>query len=153
MMTSGGAPLHAGDRAQQLNRRCERSDLLLDGLGEFGDRLVEVVDVGEDASDDQRVPGFEAALQRLAQRGQLGTQLALREVGEHDGVGRAGDQRFEHRAARLAEDVGGDAVELDPGVLDDLVEPSGLALTVFDLRLAVAGEVAQRANRLGRHEA
>jgi hypothetical protein len=34
--------------------------------------------VGEDPPDDQRVLGFEAALQRLAQRGQLSAQLALR---------------------------------------------------------------------------
>ena len=53
----------------------------------------------------------------------------------------------------LAEDVGGDAVELDPGVLEHLVQPVGLALALRDLRLAVAGQVPQRPDRLGRHEA
>ena len=46
-----------------------------------------------------------------------------------------------------------DAAELDPGVLEDLVQPRGLALAVVDLRLAIPGQVAQRADRLGRHEA
>src|SRR6266536_242084 len=52
-----------------------------------------------------------------------------------------------------SEDVGGDAVELDPGVLEGLVQPVGLALALPDLRLAVAGQVAQGADRLRRHEA
>jgi hypothetical protein len=51
----GGAALHAGDRAQQLNRRRERGDLLLDRGREALDRLVQEVDVGEDLPDDQRV--------------------------------------------------------------------------------------------------
>ena len=42
---------------------------------------------------------------------------------------------------------------LMPGVLEDLVQPRGLALAVVDLRLAIAGQVPQRADRLGRHEA
>ena len=47
----------------------------------------------------------------------------------------------------------GDAVELDAGVLEHLVQPVGLALTLADLRLAIARQIAQRADRLGRHEA
>ena len=78
---------------------------------------------------------------------------ALRELGEHLGVGRALDQRVEHRPAGDAEDVGRDAVELDPGVLERLVQPVGLALALLDLRLAIPGQVAQRADRLRRHEA
>ena len=38
----------------------------------------------------------------------------------------------------------GDAVELDAGVLQHLVQPVGLALALADLRLAIAGQVAQR---------
>jgi hypothetical protein len=38
-------------------------------------------------------------------------------------------------------------------LLEDLVQPGGLALAVLDLRLAVAGQVAERADRLGRHQA
>jgi hypothetical protein len=51
----GGAAPNAGDRAQQINRRRERGELLLDRGRELVDRLVEVVDVREDPSDEQRV--------------------------------------------------------------------------------------------------
>ena len=48
----GGAPLHAGDRAEQLNRRRERADLLGDRSREQADLLIEEVDVGEDRADN-----------------------------------------------------------------------------------------------------
>jgi hypothetical protein len=59
--------------------------------------------------------------QRLAQRGDLLAQPSGRELGEHDRVARAGDERVEHVPARLAQDVRRDAAELDPAVLQDLV--------------------------------
>ena len=85
----GGALLDAGDRHQQLTLAGERGDPLLDLVREPVDRLVEEVDVREDLPDDQRVLGLEAALERLAERGDLLAQLPVREVGEHVGVGRA----------------------------------------------------------------
>ena len=48
---------------------------------------------------------------------------------------------------------GGDAVELDAGVLKRLVQPVRLALTLSDLRLAIPRQRPQPALRLGRHEA
>jgi hypothetical protein len=59
--------------------------------------------------------------QGFAQRRDLLTHLAARQLGQDIWVGFAGDQRVEHVATGLAEDVGGDAVELDPGVLGRLV--------------------------------
>jgi hypothetical protein len=44
-----------------------------------------------------------------------------REIGQDDRVGGPGDERVEHRAPGLAHHVGGHEVELDPGVLHDLV--------------------------------
>src|SRR2546427_374859 len=44
----GGASLHAGDRAEQLNRGGERGELRLDLVGEQLDLLVEEVEVSED---------------------------------------------------------------------------------------------------------
>ena len=96
---------------------------------------------------------IKAPLQRVPERGQLLAQPALGQVGEHFGVGRARDERVEHQAARDAEDVRGDAIELDVGVLQRLVQPIGLALALGDLRLAIAGQQPQRPDRLGRHEA
>ena len=73
---------------------------------ELGDLLVEEVEVSEDRADDQRVMGIKAALERFAQRGESSRRsLPLREVGEHLRVGGAGNERVEHRPARLAEDV------------------------------------------------
>jgi hypothetical protein len=63
---------------------------------------------------------MEAALERFAQRGQLSAQPALGELGERDRVGGGGHERVEHRASGEPEDVGGDAVELDAGVLERL---------------------------------
>jgi hypothetical protein len=58
----------AGDRAQQLNRRCERAELLFDRGRELVDCLVEVVDV-RDPPDDHDVLGVETALQRSRSAG------------------------------------------------------------------------------------
>jgi hypothetical protein len=106
----GAAPLNAGNRAEQLNGLLERGHLFPDRLGQRSDLLVEEVDVRKDRADPDGVQMIKAALQRLAQRRQLGAQPALGEVGQHVGVGRALDQRVEHPTARHAEDVGGDAV-------------------------------------------
>ena len=124
-----------------LTAACERGDLRLDRGRDLGDRFVEIVDVRKDPADDDRVLGIEAALQRLAQRRELEAQFPEREVGEHVRVGGAVDQRCEHRPAGFAEQVGRDAVELDAGVFEQLVQSSGFALAVADLGLAVAGEV------------
>ena len=93
----------------------------------------------EDLGDDQRVLGVEAALERFLERGDLLAQLPAGQLGEHGRVGRAGNERVQHVAAGLAEDVGCDAVELDAGVLEDLVQAGGLALAVVDLRLSLPG--------------
>ena len=116
----GGAPLNAGDRAQKLNGRPERGDALLDRFGEpverVSDLLIEEVEVREDRADQQRVQAVEATFQRLPERGDLLTQAALRQLGEHLGVSRSVDQRVEHRATRLAQQVRCDAVQLDVAV-------------------------------------
>jgi len=65
---------------------------------------------------------------------------------------RPGDQGFQHRPARDPDDVGGHAGELDPGVLEHLVQPLDLPAAFLDLGLAVAGQVAQLPDRAGRHE-
>ncbi len=108
--------------------------------------------MGEDRADDDPVLDVEATLERFPQRRQFLAQLALGQLGEHGRVGRARDERVQHRPPRRAEDVCGDAVELDPRILEDLVQPVRLPLALADLRLAVAGQVPQRPDRLRRHE-
>src|SRR3954447_16859084 len=51
----GAAALDADHGAQQLNRRGERADLLIDHAGELLDLLVEEVDVAQDRPDPQPV--------------------------------------------------------------------------------------------------
>ena len=99
--------MNAGDRAEQLNGRRERGDLILDCVREAVDLLIQEVDVREDRADPQRVQLVEATLERLFERGQLRSQAPLRQLGEHLGVGRAVHERVEHRPAGDAEDVRG----------------------------------------------
>ena len=108
----------------------------------------------EDRADHERVVGLEAALQRLAQRGELRAQPALGQLGEH-ARGRSCPTTSASSIARPDSPrmSRGDAVELDAGVLERLVQPVGLALALGDLRLAIAGQRPQPPLRLGRHEA
>jgi hypothetical protein len=126
---------------------------LIRACREGGDRLVEEVDVGEDLADEQGVVAGEAALERFAQRRQLGAQASACQLGEQVGVVGAADERLEHRPPGDAEHVARDRGELDPCVLEHLVEPLHLARALLDLRLPVAGQVAQLADRARRYEA
>jgi hypothetical protein len=90
------APLDAGDRHQQVTLASERGDPLLDLRRELVDPLVEEVDVRKDLPDDQRVLSVEAALERFAERGDLGAHTPAREIGEHDRFSRALNKRVEH---------------------------------------------------------
>jgi hypothetical protein len=108
--------------------------------------------VRQDRADDQRVMRLEAALQRLSQRGELLAQQALGQVSEDLGVGRAGHQRVEHRPSRDAENVGSDAVKLDHGVLQRLMQPVGLALALSDLGFAIPRQRSEPPLGLGRDE-
>jgi len=69
----------------------------------------------------------ETTLERLPKRRDLRPQPALREVGQHDRVGRALHKRVEHRAAGDAEDVGRRAAVWGVAVIDDS-EPEPLVV-------------------------
>jgi len=129
------ALLHTRDRQQDVALRRERADALLDLCRQPTDRLVEEVDEREHLSDDQRVLAVEASDERFAQGGDLLAQPAARELGEDFGVGRALHQGVEHVAPGLAHDVRRDRPELDPRVLERLVQPRDLATTIVDLPL------------------
>jgi len=67
-----GAGGDAGDGGGQRDGRLPgRAQFGLDRLRQFGDVLIEEVQVREDRADDQRVMGLKAALQGLSERGQL----------------------------------------------------------------------------------
>ena len=121
---------------------------------ERGDGLVQVVDVGQHLRDQQPVMvGANRPSRASRSAGSLAAQPALGQLGQHLRVVGAGHQRVQHRPAGDAQHVGGHAGQLDPGVLQDLLQPLGLPGALLDQRLAVAGQVAQLPDRLGRHEA
>jgi hypothetical protein len=74
----GGALVDPGDGVQQRHLLGDRGEHLLDPRRQHRDRLVQIVDVGQDLSDQQPVMvGAEPAGQRLPQRRQLGPEPAL----------------------------------------------------------------------------
>jgi hypothetical protein len=103
--------------------------------------------------DQERVVFAEPPAQGLPQRGEPAPQPALGQLGQHLGVALAGDQGGEHRPPGHAQHVGGDRVQLDPGVLEGLLDALALAGVGLDEPLAVAGQVPQFADRRRRHEA
>lgn len=67
----GHALVDAGDRIAQLNRLGERDHHPID-LGREGiDDLLDVVDVGQDVADHERVMSAEASLDRLFELGKI----------------------------------------------------------------------------------
>src|SRR5437660_1529674 len=77
----GGAVVDPGDRVQQLDLTGERAGELLDSFGQCLNRFVQEVDLREHLADQERVVAGEAALERVAQCGDLLAQRALRQVG------------------------------------------------------------------------
>ena len=103
--------------------------------------------------DQQGVVVPEPAPQGLAQLGDLLAQLPFGHLGEHLGVAFAGDESVQHQPAGDAQHVRGDRVQLDPGVLEGLLDPLALGGVVLDQPLAVAGQVPQLPDRRRGHEA
>jgi hypothetical protein len=94
-----GAHGHAGNRADEVDQLCKRSSLTLDASVEAGKRLVECVDVSEQAGDKDTVMGnVEAVCKRLLQRGDLCTQPAASELRQLIRVADAAEKRLQHRA-------------------------------------------------------
>jgi hypothetical protein len=79
--------------------------------------------------------------------GSLLAELAVSQRRQHLRVAFPGDQGGQHGPAGDAEDVGGDRVQLDAGVLQGLVDPLGLGGVGLDQLLAVAAKVAQLTDR------
>jgi hypothetical protein len=94
--------------AEPVGGHRERGDHLVQAGIQAGDRGLQVLQVPKGQPDQQPMMLAEAALQGLAQLGELLAQLALGQLGQDLGVALAGDQGLEDRPARDAQDVGGD---------------------------------------------
>jgi hypothetical protein len=109
--------------------------------------------VRQELADQQPVMlGPEPPGQRLPQRRQLLPQAALGQVGEDLRVMGALDERLQHQPGRDPKRPGRHARQLDPGSLQDLVQPLEFPGALLDLRGAIPGQVPQLPDRVGRHK-
>src|SRR5271157_2048465 len=130
------------------------------GLKPLADAQVERCDVRLDRFEPAQLHRQEEAVmlldppvERQDQIGALAAQLALGEIRHRLGRGLALDQRPEHRAAGHAEDIAGDARQLDVGGLQELQEPVAFGRLALHQLAAVAQQLAQLPQRPGRHKA
>ena len=91
--------------------------------------------------------------QRLPQPLRRRAEPGVGERRQPGGVGLARHERLEHRPAALAQQLGHDAVELDVGVLERLLQPQHVARPLAHQLLAGAQERAQLPGRAVRDEA
>src|SRR5436305_880964 len=130
----GGPLADRGDGVEPVTGLGERDaglagvlgEQIVDALVQPRDRALQVGEVVQAEPDQQGVVVTEAAAQCLAQLGELLAQQALGQLGEDVGVALAGDQGGQHRPAGDAEHLGGDRAQLDPGVLEGLLNALGL---------------------------
>jgi hypothetical protein len=138
-----GVCLDAGDGAEQLDGVGVRGERQLDPLAEVLQRGVEGVDVREELRDhDPVMLDREAALERFAQLRDLVGHPGLGERGELLGIADATQERLEHRPRGLGVGRRRDARELDPGVLEHLLQPLDRPGAFVALRLAQPREVS-----------
>lgn len=95
--------------------------------------------------------GPEASREGLLEGGEFLPELASRQVGEDGGIGGALEEGLQHGPPGDPEDVGRHRGELDPRILEDLVEPVRLPAPLLDEDLAVPGEVPEVPDRGRRH--
>ena len=139
--------IHARNRVQRSQHRLERDEPPVD----HGQRLIEKAFAK--IARQKRMVGPKAADERPAQRGQLLPQRPARQVGQHDRIGRAGDQGAQHRPSARAHHVRDDARQLEAGVLQDLTQPVHLLGPIPHLLYPIPGQIPQLPDRRRRHEA
>jgi hypothetical protein len=132
---------HPGDGGQPVSGPSERGHHLIDAAIQRGDGALQMLQVGKGQAHQHGVMVPEAALQRLAQLGELASQPATGQLGQDLRVALPSDQGGQHRPARDPNHVGGHRVQLDPGVLQGLLDPLDLGGVGLDQALAVAGEI------------
>jgi hypothetical protein len=72
--------------------------------------------------------------------------------GQPIGMLLAGDNGLDHGSPAGAEDIGGNRVELDTGILQNLVNPVMRAVALFGQLDPVMHQIAQLTRSLGRHK-
>ena len=148
----GRALADTGDRVEPIAGFTERGDHPVDFTVEVGDRRFQVVDVIEDDPQHRGVMLPEPAPEGQTQRRDLLAQHPFGQLGERVRITFPGDEGPQHGPARHPQHVGGHRVELDPGVLQDLLHPLTFGGVGLDQPFAVPGQVTQLPDRSRRHE-
>ena len=104
---------------------------------QLADRRDELVDALKMQPAQERVVFAEVAGQRRHQLRDLRPHPGLGHLGQHLRVAFAVDQRGQHLPSRHTEDVGRHRRQLDPGVLEFLLQPLRLPAALGGLRGAV----------------
>ena len=108
-------------------RPSRRGDLLPDRVGKTADLLIQEVDMREDRTDQTACRRSKRPSKDSLSAGSFARSLPFaRSASTSGSVAGAADQRVEHPTAEDTENVGGDTVELDTGVLERLMQPVGL---------------------------
>ena len=118
-----------------------------------GDGLVERVDVAQVQLEHEAVMRADVPAQGFEQFGAAGLDAGADARGQPFGIGLAVDDRLQHRAPALAQDVAEHDTELEVGVLEHLVDALDMGRALAHELLARARERAQLLHRHRRHEA
>ena len=140
-----------GYRVEQLDLTGERARELLDPFGECRDRLVEKVDL--QLPDEQRVVFGESGLRAPRAARDLLASAPLASSASNCGSWVPEIIASSISRADLPSTSEGDRGQLDPGVLQRLLDALHLPSAFLDLRFAVADQVTQLPQRARRHEA
>jgi len=152
-MTAVQDAIDAGDLRQAHMVLAVGLKLAVDAFIEFGDVPVELFETRELHLEHEAMMLFDPPFESELQFAELLAETLLRELRHLGGRCVPADERLQHRHARDAEDVAGNARELDVGRLEELLQPVALRASALDEFSAVAQEIAQLTDRLRRHEA
>ena len=127
MMAAAAVGPIPGISCEPGGRISERGQVVADLDVDGGDVGVDGVDARQHPRQQEPVMVVEGAQpepgERFAQLGDLDPHPGPGQIGQHLGVAFPGDQRGHHRPPGDAEDVGRDDRQLDPGVLQQLLDP------------------------------
>lgn len=144
----GGPRAHARDGHQEFDAAAKGRDLCVDPLIQPFLHGGAGVDTVEHRPGQERVVGGEVAGQCLDQGVGLAAHGALGQVRQDAWVAFAGDEGLQHRPAGNAQNVGDRDGQLDPGVLQELLQRLGLPGAFTDHLGAIAGQIPQLPDRL-----
>jgi hypothetical protein len=148
----GGGLLDPGDGHQAFNLWGERAHLLVYPRRELLDGGGQLVEARQVHAAQERVVLTKVAGQGLDQGGDLGSHPARGHIRHDLRVVLAFDERGQHRPPGDTQDVGGYRTDLNPGILELLLQPLGLPGTFNRQSSPVAGQVTQVPDRFGRDE-